>query len=515
MLKEKAEVEEEAVEEAVEEARERYHLTARGALLCVIGGILFTVATTLFALTVWYDKEYSSTLKELLYTIVSPLRGTGTDVINNILRIAVPVAAASVAVYVLVAFFIRRSGKKFRRARIISFLLSIVLLINSVVYAGCILDVADYMRSVLDTTTIYEEYYISPDTVVIGANGKTKNLIYIYLESMETTYASTEVGGAQDGVNYIPLLTRLAMENVSFSNKDEGLLGGFHSPSGTGWTIAAIFATTSGLPFSFPLADVNTMNERQSFASQVTVLGDILARAGYKQEFICGSDSEFGGRKLYLTQHGGYEIFDLYTAREWGYVEEDYHNKWWGYEDLYLYEIAKDEVLELASGDAPFNLTILTVDTHATDGYVCSACGDEYENKTANVIKCADSQVYEFVEWCKEQSFYEDTAIVIMGDHSRHDTALIGDIDEYDRTIYNCFINAAVEPAGSTYNREFTTMDIFPTVLAAIGFTVEGERLGLGTNMFSSTQTLAEQLGYWYIADEVSKYSEYYIENFA
>ncbi len=498
-----------------DEERVRSRRAVRRVVWSIVGCIAFTVATTLFALTVWYDKEYSSTLKELLYTIVSPLQGTGTDVVNSILRIAVPVAVSSVVIYALVAFFIRKPGVKFRKAGLVGLILSFALLINSVVYAGCILNVADYVRSIFDTTTIYEDYYISPDTVVIGADGDTKNLICIYLESMETTYASTEVGGAQEGVNYIPLLTQLAMENVSFSDKADGILGGFHSPSGTGWTSAAIFATTSGLPFSFPLADVNTMNERQSYASQVTALGDILAKAGYKQEFICGSDAVFGGRKLYFTQHGGYEIFDLFTAREEGYVSEDYHNKWWGYEDLYLYEIAKDEVLELASGDAPFNLTILTVDTHATDGYVCSACGDEYENKTGNVIKCADRQVYEFVEWCKEQSFYEDTAIVIIGDHSRHDTSLVGDIDEYDRTVYNCFINAAVEPSASTSNRVFTTMDIFPTLLAAIGFTVEGERLGLGTNMFSSAETLAERLGYEYLSNEVSKYSEYYIKTFA
>lgn len=497
------------------ETRVCAHTKVRRVVWSIIGCIIFTVATTMFALTVWYSKEFSSTLKELLYTIVSPLQGAGSDIISSVLHIAVPVAIVSVVVYASVAFFICKSEIKFRKARIVGLVLSFALLINSVVYAGCVLNVADYLRSIFDTTTIYEDYYISPDSVVIGADGKTKNLIYIYLESMETTYASTEVGGIQDGVNYIPLLTKLAMENVSFSDKDEGLLGGFHYPSGTGWTSAAIFATTSGLPFSFPLADVNTMNERQNYASQVTALGDILAKAGYKQEFICGSDAVFGGRKLYFTQHGGYEIFDLFTAREQGYVSEDYYNKWWGFEDLYLYEIAKNEVLELASGDAPFNLTILTVDTHATDGYICSECGDEYENTTGNVIKCADRQVYEFVEWCKEQSFYEDTAIVITGDHSRHDTALVGDTSDYDRTIYNCFINAAVEPSAKTSNRVFTTMDIFPTVLAAIGFTVEGERSGLGTNMFSSVETLAEQLGYEYLSEEVSKYSEYYIKTFA
>jgi hypothetical protein len=76
-------------------------------------------------------------------------------------------------------------------------------------------------------------------------------------------------------------------------------------------------------------------------------------------------------------------------------------------------------------------------------------------------------------------------------------------------------------------------MDMFPTILEAIGFDVEGDRLGLGTSMFSSLPTLAERyadeiaeekakegeeitaeeaekLGYQKLNEEVSKYSEFY-----
>ncbi len=57
-------------------------------------------------------------------------------------------------------------------------------------------------------------------------------------------------------------------------------------------------------------------------------------------------------------------------------------------------------------------------------------------------------------------------------------------------------------------------MDIFPTVLSAMGFSIEGERLGLGTNLFSTRKTLSEELGLKYEFDELSKYSDYYIANF-
>lgn len=39
---------------------------------------------------------------------------------------------------------------------------------------------------------------------------------------------------------------------------------------------------------------------------------------------------------------------------------------------------------------------------------------------------------------------------------------------------------------------------------------IEGERLGLGVNLFSDEQTLAERYGYDYMFDELSKMSTFY-----
>ena len=57
-------------------------------------------------------------------------------------------------------------------------------------------------------------------------------------------------------------------------------------------------------------------------------------------------------------------------------------------------------------------------------------------------------------------------------------------------------------------------MDLFPTVLAAMGYEIEGERLGLGTNLFSTVPTLAEAYGYDWLEEELSKYSLYYKTQF-
>ena len=60
------------------------------------------------------------------------------------------------------------------------------------------------------------------------------------------------------------------------------------------------------------------------------------------------------------------------------------------------------------------------------------------------------------------------------------------------------------------YHRKFSTMDMFPTILDSIGIKIEGNRLGLGTNLFSEEKTLAELYGYDYLFQELKKKSNFY-----
>ena len=67
-----------------------------------------------------------------------------------------------------------------------------------------------------------------------------------------------------------------------------------------------------------------------------------------------------------------------------------------------------------------------------------------------------------------------------------------------DRRVYNCFINSVIETSNNK-NRKFTSMDMFPTTLAVVGVDIDGDRLGLGANLYADKETLAEKYGYEYI----------------
>ena len=56
-------------------------------------------------------------------------------------------------------------------------------------------------------------------------------------------------------------------------------------------------------------------------------------------------------------------------------------------------------------------------------------------------------------------------------------------------------------------------MDMFPTTLAAMGFQIKGNKLALGTNLFSSLPTITEKYGIEYIEQEVQKSSDYLDKN--
>ena len=59
-------------------------------------------------------------------------------------------------------------------------------------------------------------------------------------------------------------------------------------------------------------------------------------------------------------------------------------------------------------------------------------------------------------------------------------------------------------------NRLFTSLDTYPTVLAAIGADIEDNRLGLGINLFSMKKTISEKHGFDYVNEEITKKSKFY-----
>lgn len=456
--------------------------------------VLFGVAVWLIATAIWEARMWNNlTFDEIVNQLATSMEGTGAGMIQDYLRCCVvPGVLALAAALCVVAFGLRRRdwGKGLR----VGAALSGVVTLGMLVYAFVVLDVGGYLLASNQSSDYIQEHYVDPDQVQLTFPEKKKNLIYIWLESMESTFAEEDQGGAFPRCP-IPELVALGEENLSFTGDRGGVNGGYALVGAT-WTAGALFAQTTGLPLKIPI-DANDMDTQKNFFPGITALGDILAENGYQQGFLIGSDATFGGRRNFFTQHGDYEIWDYPYSLETGQLPQDY-GVFWGYEDEKLFAFAKEHLTEMAATGQPFHLSLLTVDTHFPDGYVCQNCREEFgADQYSNVMACSSRQVAEFVAWIQAQPFYEDTVIILSGDHVTMDADYCKDIPrDYTRRVYTTIINSDTPVTDPTRYRSYSTMDNFPTTLAALGVTIQGNRLGLGVNLFSGEDTLLEQTGF-------------------
>lgn len=485
-------------------------------------GLVVFVAFALYFAGNWYVQVYGRIgFDAVLFTLQSSLSGVQSDLVLSYLEGGLVPALIVATVINFFLFFQpkhrltlpRKGGEMilYPLHKWVSVAMAALLSVYALASAAVQVQLTDYIQDMLNHSQLFEEEYVDPKDVSITFPEQKRNLVYIYLESMEVSYLSQELGGAMEE-NLIPELYEIARENTNFSHNDG--VGGFHETSGASWTIGAMVAHTAGIPLKTPSGEQNDYGDDESFLPGVTSITNILSDAGYYTTLMVGSDANFGGRKPYFLQHGADHIYDVYTARRDGIIPNDYF-VWWGMEDLHLFEYAKQELTEISQKDQPFAFTMLTVDTHHIGGYQCALCTDEFEEPYEQSISCSSRQVLSFLQWLQEQPFYENTTVIITGDHCSMDKGYFSrNVDEdYNRMVYNVIINAPVS-SDNTKNRDYCAVDLFPTTLATLGCEIEGDRLGLGTNLYSDLPTLAEEMGFERFNKQLAMASKYYAKNF-
>ncbi len=486
--------------------------------------IILLLSSIMIVGSIYYSRTYADQdFDQILYYILNGIEGTSSNVVKEVINHNI---IAVIVLFLIMCIFAMKNiknsvyiriGVNGKKKTIQMFPIKITAN-HRIVYATIIFMIAlittvhgfkidTFVKYNLQTTDLYEKYYVDGRNINITFPEEKRNLIIISVESMETSVCSKENGGAWD-YSIVPELEQLAIENINFSNTSK--LGGGKAVFGTAFTSGGLVAQTAGIPLITPASDYNVYLGSGKYLDNAYTLGDILEEQGYNLEIMMGSDGEFGGRTQYFSTNGNYKIYDLNYAIEQGKMTEK-DKVWWGFEDDKLFEWAKEEALSLASKNEPFNLIIHTADTHFVDGYLSEFAESNYETQYENVYAYTSKLVNEFVEWTAKQSFYKNTTIVIIGDHLGMQSEFYAShIDkDYERTVYNVMINSAIEGT-NTINRDFTTMDMYPTILASIGVEIEDERIGLGTNLFSGKQTLLEEFGYDYLDKELRKKSTFY-----
>lgn len=340
----------------------------------------------------------------------------------------------------------------------------------------------------------FAAHYVYPAKVKVDVV-RPKNLVLIYVESMEDTYKDPKMFGK----NLLASLDHL--NGISFSH--------YKQAPGTGWTIAGITSTQCGLPLkSVSLYDGNDQGENiKSFLPNAVCLGDILHNAGYYNVYMGGDALAFSGKGKFFQDHhydevlGREELKGRHTKKDMNF---------WGLYDDDLLVLVKAKLIALHAQNKPFNLTFTTIDTHGPDGHYSKYCKAHGIKDFNGIVECSSNQVAELVQFMRHNHYFRDTNIVILGDHLAMENPVYEKLEKVkERHIFNEFIST--KPI--IKNREDVLhFDMYPTILEFVGFKIEGGKLGLGYTAISKQAELPPANEYEEMNEDLLNQSDQYLE---
>jgi phosphoglycerol transferase MdoB-like AlkP superfamily enzyme len=302
------------------------------------------------------------------------------------------------------------------------------------------------------------------------AMGERKNLVLIYLESVEDTFFDEEL---------FPGL----MPNLTALREEEGVwFSEMRQYPGTGWTIAAMVASQCGVPLLSEMWGNDIFENVDDPFGDVTCLGEYLGEAGYSTAFVGGASLLFAGKGIFLEDNGydvrlGLEELPSTGAHMWGLYDND------------TFSHATELFDGLAGGEAPFLLNVLTLDTHFPDGMPSPGCRPYAEDALPmlDAVHCADQLVADFVAHVRASPVGEDTVIAIMSDH----LFMEGEVtDMLEKGVRKPFF-FLLDPGRAPEKRDgvYTHFDVAPTLLEAVG--MPGAWFPFGHSLLSHDEGLA------------------------
>ena len=354
------------------------------------------------------------------------------------------------------------------------FAIILVLALISVLSGGI-----TYLKYSHTKSSLYEEQYIKPNIQNTTFINPKRNIILIYLESFEQTFADKTIYEE----NLIPNLATLQNEHTHLS--------GYQSIFGANYSIAAMVASHCAIPLKSP--SDNDIWKLQYFLPQAVCFPEILKNNGYQTKIVKAADIAFSDTDLFTTSHGYQSALGVKQLNS-KYPEtkdKKYQGTFNGLSDRTLFEYAKKELSEFDTS-SPFMLTLFTLDTHTPEYFTDPACQQTFHD-LRDTYKCTDKTVTDFINWLKESPYWKNTTVVVLGDHllpSRLKTIK----HPSHRRIFNLFLN--LPPEKHLYKHaSFSALDIAPTILESLNIELEDHSFGLGRSLLSDKPTLTETYG--------------------
>ena len=179
--------------------------------LVLTGVLLFLTAVIGFGSRWGLTKWGKIDIDEIIFQLQSPLEGTESGILNDYLLRGLLPAVLLLIIYIIVQILLGK--KKKARARLwFTVLCAIASLTGCIAVSTYIwreLRIGEWLLAQNSGADFVRDHYVDPAEVDLSFPEKKRNLIYIYLESMEAGYADTASGGLFPE-NLIPELTSIA-----------------------------------------------------------------------------------------------------------------------------------------------------------------------------------------------------------------------------------------------------------------------------------------------------------------
>lgn len=358
--------------------------------------------------------------------------------------------------------------------------------------------VSDPCQPEADGRDYLARHYVDPAGVGVQAPPQRPDVLIVFVESLDEGYTRPR----DPGEALLPQLTRL--------QDDFQTLGELRNLSGASWTVGGMFSALCGLLLQpVGLMSHNSLEYSRGFFENGQCLTDLLAQRGWDISFYGGASLKFAGKGRFLEDH---HVARRFGAEQWLQRGVQLPTTGWGLLDSDLVELAWADMQRPRRGDEARMSLLLTVDTHGPAGVHDRGCiadavvdgDDEPADVMREALRCTDRVVASLIERFVAQRDGRPKVVWIMGDHLNPEPLLNGELlpETRGRTVFHALARYDAEGravAADDLQREFTHVDILPTLAEAIGlrWSSQPHRLGLGVSLLAGPgqSTLTEREG--------------------
>lgn len=318
--------------------------------------------------------------------------------------------------------------------------------------------------------------YKRPNEEMFGA-AKGKNIIMISMESTQSFVINQTVNGQE----ITPFLNEFIKDSYYFEN--------FYHQTAQGKTSDSEFIVENSL---YPLSRGAVFFTHSG--NEYTATPDILKDYGYFTASLHANNKSFWNRDI-MYESLGYDRF--YSLPDYEVTEEN--SVGWGLKDIDFFEQSIQHLKEMPK---PFYAKFITLTNHFP-----FELGEEdlfiepytSNNKTVNnyfpTVRYTDEALKVFVERLKEEGLYEDSIIILYGDHygisENHNKAM----GEFLGQEVTPFVSTQLQRVpffihipghkGKTISTVAGQIDIKPTLLHLLGIDSKNN-IDFGSDLFSN-----------------------------